>query len=49
MVSRALTLLEVGQVGVLGFTFTDEKGDAILRAEYLFLDGKTYGLRSSPA
>jgi hypothetical protein len=36
------------QLGVLGFTFTDEKGDALLRAEYLFLDGKTFGLRSSP-
>ncbi|NML15691.1 DUF6152 family protein [Azohydromonas caseinilytica] len=36
-------------VGVLGFTFAEEKGDPVLRAEYLFLDGKTYGLRSSPA
>lgn len=37
------------QVGVLGFTFNGEQGDAVLRAEYLWLDGKTYGLRSSPA
>jgi len=36
-------------VGVLGFTFTGEKGDAILRAEYLFIGGQVYGLRSSPA
>ena len=36
-------------VAVLGFTFTAEKGAAILRAEYLFVAGKTYGLRSSPA
>lgn len=36
-------------LSVLGFTFTAEKGEAILRAEYLFLDGKTYGFRSSPA
>jgi hypothetical protein len=36
-------------VAVLGFTFTEEKGEAILRAEYLFLGGKAYGLRSSPA
>ncbi|HEY8359849.1 MAG TPA: DUF6152 family protein [Ramlibacter sp.] len=36
-------------VGVLGFTFKEEKGDAIVRAEYLFVDGKAYGLRSSPA
>lgn len=36
-------------IGVLGYTFKDEKGEAILRAEYLYLDGKAYGLRSSPA
>ncbi len=35
-------------VAVLGFTFAEEKGEAILRAEYLFLGGKTYGLRSAP-
>ena len=37
------------QVSVLGFTFAGENGDAVLRAEYLFVDGKAYGLRSSPA
>jgi hypothetical protein len=36
-------------VNLLGFTFKEEKGEAILRAEYLWLDGKTYALRSSPA
>lgn len=36
-------------VSVLGFTFAGEKGDAVLRAEYLFVDGKAYGLRSGPA
>lgn len=36
-------------LAVLGFTFTEERGSPILRVEYLFLDGKTYGLRSSPA
>jgi Family of unknown function (DUF6152) len=36
-------------VGVLGYTFKDEKGDPVVRAEYLFVDGKAYGLRSSPA
>jgi hypothetical protein len=36
-------------LAVLGFTFTGEKGDAVLRAEYLFAGGKVYGLRSSPA
>jgi len=36
------------QVAMLGFTFAGERGDAILRVEYLFVDGKVYGLRSSP-
>lgn len=36
-------------LAVLGFTFIEEKGDAILRAEYLFFEGKVYGMRSSPA
>lgn len=36
-------------LALLGFTYTGEKGDAVLRAEYLFLGGKTFGLRSSPA
>ena len=36
-------------LAVLGFTFTGEKGDAVLRVEYLFVAGKAYGLRSAPA
>ncbi|CAN7417840.1 DUF6152 family protein [Acidovorax sp. LjRoot129] len=36
-------------LSVVGFTLRDEQGDAVLRAEYLFVDGKAYGLRSSPA
>ena len=36
-------------LSVLGFTFKEEKGSPVLRAEYLFVDGKAYGLRSSPA
>jgi hypothetical protein len=36
-------------LAVLGFTFKDEKGQAVLRAEYLWLQGKTYGMRSGPA
>ncbi len=36
-------------VAVLGFTFAGERGDAVLRAEYLFIGGTIYGLRSSPA
>lgn len=42
--------IKVGDaIGLLGFTFAGEKGEAILRVEYLFAGGKTYGLRSSPA
>jgi hypothetical protein len=42
--------IRVGQaLSVVGFTFLGEKGDPVLRVEYLFLDGKAYGLRSSPA
>jgi Family of unknown function (DUF6152) len=37
------------QVAAVGFTFKDEKGDAVMRVEYLFVAGKTYALRSSPA
>ena len=42
--------LKVGEeVAVLGFTFQDEKGEAILRVEYLFVGSQVYGLRSNPA
>jgi hypothetical protein len=37
------------KVAVLGFTFAGERGDAVIRAEYLFAAGKAYGLRSAPA
>ena len=37
------------QVAAIGYTFPDEKGEAVMRVEYLFSDGKAYGLRSSPA
>jgi hypothetical protein len=37
------------KVAMVGFTFGEEKGDAILRVEYLLLGDQTYGLRSSPA
>ena len=36
-------------VALLGYTFKDEKGEAILRAEYLWLNRVTYALRSNPA
>lgn len=42
--------IKAGQpVSVVGYTFTNEQGAAVLRVEYLFVDGKAYGLRSSPA
>lgn len=37
------------KVAAVGFTFKDEKGEPIMRVEYLFLGGQAYGLRSSPA
>lgn len=36
-------------IEVVGFTFPKQEGEAILRAEFLFRDGKAYGMRSSPA
>ncbi|MFM7532350.1 MAG: DUF6152 family protein [Rubrivivax sp.] len=36
-------------LGVLGFTFAGERGEPVLRAEYLWLAGGVYGLRSAPA
>jgi hypothetical protein len=36
-------------VSAVGFTFKEEKGEPVMRVEYLFVDGKAYGLRSSPA
>jgi hypothetical protein len=37
------------RVEVIGYTSNGEKGEPVLRAEYLFVGGKAYGLRSSPA
>jgi hypothetical protein len=45
-----VTPIKVGEpVGVLGYAAPGEKGEPVLRAEYLFHAGKAYGLRSSPA
>ena len=42
--------IKVGDtIAVLGFTLVGEKGEAVLRVEYLFAGGKTYGMRSAPA
>ena len=35
-------------IAAIGYTFPAEKGEAVMRVEYLFADGKVYGLRSSP-
>ena len=36
-------------LSVVGYTHPGEQGDAVLRAEYVFVGGNAYGLRSSPA
>lgn len=36
-------------MSVVGFTFINEAGAALVRAEYVYFDGKAYGLRSGPA
>jgi len=36
-------------ISLVGFTLKGEQGDAVVRVEYLFVDGKAYALRSSPA
>jgi hypothetical protein len=42
--------IKVGaRISAVGFVFKEEKGEAVMRVEYLFADGKVYGLRSSPA
>jgi hypothetical protein len=37
------------ELSLIGFTFKDEAGEPIVRAEYVFFGGKVYGLRASPA
>jgi hypothetical protein len=34
---------------LLGFSFAGERGEPVLRVEYLFAQGRIYGLRSAPA
>lgn len=36
-------------VELLGFTFIEERGEPILRAEFVWVGGQAYGLRSAPA
>lgn len=35
-------------IAMVGFAFEGERGEPVLRVEYLFIGDKTYGLRSSP-
>ena len=37
------------QVSAVGYILKDPKGEAVMRVEYLWVDGKAYSLRSSPA
>lgn len=37
------------KVAMVGFTFAAEKGEPVLRVEYLFVGANAYGMRSSPA
>ena len=46
---KVAEIKEGDAVSMVGFTFAGEKGEAILRVEYLFVGDRTYGLRSSPA
>lgn len=45
---RVPEIAEGTALAVIGFTFTGERGDAVLRAEYLFLGDQIYGMRSAP-
>ena len=36
-------------IALVGYASPGEQGPAVIRVEFLFLDGKSYGLRSSPA
>jgi Family of unknown function (DUF6152) len=50
MQAWAVPEIQIGDpLAVLGFTFSGEQGEPVLRVEYLFAGGKAYGLRSSPA
>ncbi len=46
---KVAEIKEGDPVSLLGFTFAGERGDAIVRVEYLWAGGGVYGLRSSPA
>lgn len=50
MEAWGVTPIKAGQtISVVGFATPDEKGGRLMRVEYLYVDGKAYGLRSMPA
>lgn len=45
-----ITPLEVGElISLVGYAAPEEQGAPVMRAEFLFANGKAYGLRSAPA
>lgn len=46
---KVTPLKAADEIALLGFTFKDEQGPAILRVEYLLVGSQVFGLRSSPA
>jgi Family of unknown function (DUF6152) len=46
---KVVELKDGDRLALLGYTFAGEKGEPVLRAEYLFVGANAYGLRSSPA
>lgn len=50
MQAWGITPIETGaSVALVGYTFAGERGEPVVRVEYLFVDGRIAGLRSSPA
>jgi hypothetical protein len=49
MSSWQVPTLESGaRIEVVGYTFPGQRGERVMRVEYLFVDGNAYGLRSPP-
>ncbi len=46
---KVVPLRDGDAVAMVGYTHPEEKGEALLRVEYLMVGAQTYGLRSSPA
>jgi hypothetical protein len=46
---KVVEIKDGDRLALLGFTYAEEKGEPVMRAEYLFVGVNAYGLRSSPA